>query len=219
MGAGLIGPLYLTRMKLNFRRGYQWDDCYVMHVLVGDMFADDLTFGKGEPRVLWRLTAPWLLVQSPVVPDHTRLADGCLEVREHALGFPEPILESKRIDRGLNCVRLGQVLRFKVIAAPPTRVLRGPRDARVAWLMRKGDACGYQIVLVNGIPDVRVTDLGWLSGTKVDGETTHNIQRPAVQFEGRLRVTHPASLVRTVACGFGDGRSFGLGLFSLAPAV
>jgi CRISPR system Cascade subunit CasE len=215
----LFGPLHLTRLELNYRRAYEVGDCYLLHKRVAGMF-DDIPSAPG-PRVLWRLTHPWMLVQSPTIPDHSRLPAGYLAVREHALGFGEPRVETKPIGRALTCLRRGQLLRFTVVAAPRyahSQLSRTRHDRQVAWLMRCGDRSGgFEVVLVDGLADVRMTE-GWALGRKpsADGEF-HSIRHRTVMYEGRLRVLDPLKLAETVAAGIGAGRAFGLGLISLAP--
>lgn len=215
-------------MELNYRFAYETGDVYRMHERVASMF-DEYRGTPGEPRVLWRLTHPWLIVQSPTIPDHTRLPAGYLAVQDHALGFGEPTVESKRIDHGLSRLRHGQVLRFKVVAAPTlARRRRGSpepnrsvailtREAQVGWLRRRGGTA-FDVLCVDGTPDVRVADLGWTVGKKPTGEgETLEIKFPTIMFDGRLLVRDPVAMALVTARGVGDGKAFGFGLISLDP--
>jgi CRISPR system Cascade subunit CasE len=80
---------------------------------------------------------------------------------------------------------------------------------QIAWLERKLlDEAGSELL------DFGFADEGWV----VAGAGKQVIRHRAVLFDGVLRVAEPALVRTAIRQGVGRGRSYGLGMLSLAPA-
>lgn len=84
------------------------------------------------------------------------------------------------------------------------------REDLVAWLQRKAETGGFRV----NADSLRTIPRGREFFHK-DGRShgTHN----AVEFQGELTVTDPASFRATVSAGIGSAKAFGFGLLVLAP--
>lgn len=103
-------------------------------------------------------------------------------------------------------------MRVALAALPaPGAEPQSVQERQRAWLERKGQAGGFQIMAVNLVAE------GNLYG-RTSGESRHALQFSAVRFEGVLQVTDPEKLWHTVQTGIGSGKGFGFGLLSLARA-
>jgi CRISPR system Cascade subunit CasE len=215
--------MYLSRLILNPRsRRVQRElaEPYEMHRSLMKAFPHHLV--PGEERVLFRVDEHprlglMLLVQSWDVPDWSWLVgEG---VRGYLLPVAEPNPAVKPFD--LHPVA-GQTLAFRLRANPTIKTKREGRpvrnglfdeDAQQAWLVRKAEAGGFQILSINSAAEGKIS-----GGVKRD-ETTHNLTLLGVRFDGLLQVTDPDQLVEAVRHGIGSAKGFGFGLLSLAPAA
>jgi CRISPR system Cascade subunit CasE len=79
-------------------------------------------------------------------------------------------------------------------------------EEQLAWLARKGEAHGFQVVsaVPNRQPEMK--------------DRQHLLEFLGVQFDGLLTVTAPEQLAESVINGIGSAKAFGCGLLSLAPA-
>ena len=92
-------------------------------------------------------------------------------------------------------------------------------EEQLAWLSRKAEQGGFEVMSVRahpGVPDARVMPGGRIYGRRGaagDGRMTFG----SVLFEGQLRVVDPDRFRETLASGIGSGKSYGFGLLSVAP--
>jgi CRISPR system Cascade subunit CasE len=193
-----------------------------MHRTVMKAFPDDLE--SGQERALYRLEAPGrgrplvLLVQSRMPPDWSFL--GRAEAKDYLLVVPTPNPAVKDFQASLSA---GQSLAFRLLANPTVKrkfpngdhKRVGIYDAgeQIAWLQRKGQQGGFEVLAAN------LSNEGMVKGTITrKGRKTHALKLLAVRFDGVLRVTDGEALSETLGRGIGSGKGFGFGLLSLAPA-
>lgn len=199
--------MILSRLTLNLEsRAVRRDiaDPYQMHSTFMRLV------DSGAPRPLWRLDRyqvghpPIVLLQTESVP----------EVGAFDEYDPDYLLEHEsRANRLLQNLEIGDQLQFRV-RANPTITRDGKRhglvrfEEQVGWLERQLNASGA------------------LAATIVPSEPRRDVFRKraggrpivlfGVTFDGILEVTDPALLRAVVKRGVGHGRSFGLGLITLA---
>jgi len=179
-------------------------------------------------RLEWERRPLRVLVQAPQPADWSR----CFP---RGAGLSEPPRQKPVELRPA----VGQTLRFLLRANPTVRRLRaqgpGPeaRDPligkrvalygeaeQVAWLARKGEQYGFQVLLLGhdeaGEPvyDVEVRDRGDVVGFKSGGG---RLVHHCVDFEGRLQVTDAEVFAAALEAGIGPAKGFGFGLLSVAP--
>ena len=235
--------LYLSRMLLATRnRDVRADlsDCHALHrrLLLAFPNLGGLSAARDHFGILYRLDSgdggARLLVQSSAEPDWSRLPTAYLL-------DPHPLV--KRIDSLYDTLVTGQKLRFCLRANPTRRISdrgatqperwRGKRvdlrneEDQLAWLTRKGEQAGFQLLSVHTQPNV----VGFHSDRPIADVRTSGVndrvigRHPAgrltfasVTFEGRLRITDPAAFREALTNGIGSGKAFGFGLLSIAPA-
>lgn len=229
--------MYLSRLTLNPRtRRVQRElgNPYELHRTLLRAFPADLPEGE---RILFRVDVddntgvPTALLQSHTAPDWAWLGEP---------GAAQYLLQAPETKDFELTFTPGQTLAFRLRANPtekrwlpskkedptsepkPMRIAltakgepgteehQSTEERQRAWLERKGQAGGFQVL------HVAIAAEGNLYG-KTAGETRHTLQFSAVRFEGLLQVTAPDALWQTVQTGIGSGKSFGFGLLSLAP--
>jgi len=226
--------MYLSRLFLDPRsRAVRRDlaDCQELHRTVMAAFPP-ISDGSARERfgVLHRLEMDRrlnrlvLYVQSLEKPDWSHLAPGYLEENSN-LENPacKPVAEKYR---GL---KTGAVLAFRLQANPTRKVARknqqeGPRwhgkrvelrreEDQVAWLRRKGEQGGFDLV------GVRVVGRAKEEGRQTrPGGSRSLLTLAAVVYEGHLKITDADKFYDlSLARGIGPGKAYGLGLLSLAP--
>lgn len=211
--------MYLSRLILNLRSRYVRTDLarpYEMHRTLMHAFPDGLT--EGVERVLYRLETqprtgmPMLLVQSKLAPDWAQLPLGYL--------LADPEWQNPQVKEVQLSFQAGQLLAFRLMANPTKRMSRSlskgiEKSKRVglydpaeqlAWLDRKAEAHGFQVI--SAIPNPRPPLK----------DRQHLLEFLNIQFDGLLRVVDPAQLSEAVVNGIGSAKAFGCGLLSLAPA-
>ncbi len=168
---------------------------------------------------------PTVLVQSATEPDWAVLEERARYLAEAPA--------HKNVERAYDHLTDGQTLTFRLRAnvtlctkrnadgttGKPRRVpLRTPEEC-TAWLRRKGEQHGFELVSTEAsseVPDLRVNP-----EQDVDarcGELKRTMRFGSVLFEGRLRITD-AGLFRTaLGDGIGRGKAYGFGLLSVRPA-
>lgn len=232
-----MAMLYLSQLTIDGRcREARRDlsDCHALHERVLHAFPDasEITAARDHYGVLYRVESldggARILVQSRERPDWTRLPAGYLR---------ESAPEAKRIDGAYARISQGQELVFRLRANPTRRISsrNTGEDARwhgkrvevrreedqLAWLRRKGEGAGFQILTVrtataerSDVPDIRVSE----GARQVNGKHKgHDLHFGSVLFEGRLRVTDADAFRRALESGIGSGKAFGFGLLSVAP--
>jgi CRISPR system Cascade subunit CasE len=201
-----------------------------MHRLLLTAFPDR---GDGGPgRLLYRLESSRgearVLAQSEKAPDWTALNAPIERIRgprEARLLRPD----------GSPAFREGQVLRFRLRANPTfkrenKRRAWVKREDQSRWLARKGERHGFDLIpLPEGESwfdpfeeesecrmDLRIVQRNYLMGWKpLSEKESQRIEHFAVDFDGALRVTHPARFVEAIRGGIGPAKGFGFGLLSV----
>lgn len=201
-------------------------DAGAMHRRTMGAFA---TGDRGRARhalgVLWRVDwspggrLPLLLVQSNEAGEWDGLPAGWARS-----------VAAKRVDQALEAVCQGQTLRFRLRANVTRKIdtktfddgvrRRGRRvpvraeGGALAWLIRHGQAAGFILAGGPGHLSVDLRHEPPALARRPGGVVTIE----AIQYDGYLVVTDPASLAQAVRTGIGPGKAFGCGLLSLAPA-
>lgn len=213
-----MSPIWLARLILNRRsRDARHDlgDSAMMHARMAGMVDGLLAKpGPGEPRLLYRADSHVVLVQSPVLPDWSRLPAGYLtDADEDDLSFhaAPPV---KRIEAAVASLTRGSNVSFRLKTWPNqmceqhrTRQTITDPASIMAWLHHLGDRHGFEV------PDARFRVEGW---PRAWAGKPMALPSRVTLYEGQLRVRDPEALRRAVRCGVGRGRAFGLGLLTLA---
>jgi len=207
--------MYLSQLFLNPRHRQvqrELSDHYQLHRTIMRAFPPTL---PPEERVLHRLELePYddqiiLLVQSQIFPDWSYLLE-----KSHYL------LDAPRVKSFTLTITAGRELRFRLRANPTvktssnrhphkkTRVPLVHEEKQKAWLVRKGDLHGFQVIHQH--VSHAETYLGRKKGSQ-------SIQVFTVRYDGILRVTDAEAFTQAVKSGIGPAKSFGCGLISLAP--
>lgn len=170
-----------------------------------------LEFERRSGRIL-------LYVQSRVAPDWSFLPAGYL-VDD---GMANPAVKS--VQRAYENVSAGSVLRFRLRANPTRKIdtksgpngekrngrrvpLSGP-DAQLAWLARKAEMHGFELLQAN----VVATGASELVRSYSTGRTFQG-----VLYEGRLVVRDSNRFREALERGIGPGKAYGYGLLSVGP--
>lgn len=179
-----------------------------------------------ERAFLWRLESsndkeslPYILVQSSIAPDWTRVGVNGWFKKEP--GIPVDLVSRL----SLTDLRLGQKFRFR-LRANPCVCRQGKRQGlmqyedQLKWIANKGLSHGYKLPDLRSFAtdeieqyDVLISQEQMLRGKKRSG---NDIRIYSVQFDGILTVTDIEKFRSAVCLGIGHGKTMGLGLFSLA---
>lgn len=199
--------MMLSRLTLNLearvaRRDF--GDPYQMHSSLMRLMAN------GEERPLWRVERtetgrpPIVLLQTDNEPNWSALG----EIGEQYL-LDHECQENRLVER----LRVDDKLNFR-LRANPTVTREGKRhglvqaEDQIGWLQRQLSNSGASLGVV--VP----TGVTRESFRKRRGSVP--ITLSAVTFDGTLQVIDPVKLSEAVRRGFGHGKSFGLGLLTLA---
>jgi len=220
---------YLSRIHLNPRSGrvqHELADCQRLHCTILAAFPDiSNDAARAALGILYRVedavAPPQVLVQSAAAPDWSALP------RDSILSDPHVL----RIDQVYASLEEGQNFRFRLRANPTKRVFREtPRGGRswvgkrvnlireedqIAWLQRKAEAGGFDLLRVTtarDVPNVRTSAQPRTRGRRDGRQLTFG----SVLFDGELRVTDPDRLRDTLKSGIGSGKAYGFGLLSIA---
>lgn len=205
---------HLTQIRVDYDRAVRYlhiRDSYDWHQRVWQAFRGR----DGQPRdFLTRVDetdeAYRLLIVSPIAPTRP---DWC----------PTDCFQTKPIPEKFFAV---EQFRFSLLANP-TRKVRSEKDGHrtkngrrlpitgrddlIAWILRKAQAGGFEIVspeeTLRTIPHPR---------SYFEKKGAHGVHY-AVEFQGMLRVIDPAVFRTTFTTGIGSAKAFGFGLLALAP--
>jgi len=233
--------MYLTRFRLNTARlGARrlLSSPQAMHAAVMSSFAVAPPAAGDGPRVLWRVdrnsTSEVLLyIVSPDRPDLTHLveqagwptAPGGWETRPYA-----PFLARLETD-GVWAFRLtaNPVHSIRRTEGEPTkRTAHVTPRHQAEWLLQRQKDCGFRVLErpqeQRSLPEgdqyqLIVHDRRDLSFGKTERSTgrKNRVTLTTATFDGRLRVTDPDALRRTLTSGLGKAKAYGCGLMTLAP--
>lgn len=235
--------LYLSRLLLNLRHRvvrHDLGDVHELHRTILHAFPPAPTPEAARQHfgVLFRLDPlpdqPFqarLLVQSRHSPDWSFLPAGYLAPADDQRGNPAV----REIWQEYARITPGSVLRFRLRANPTKRISqhnpeqqatwRGKRvDLRreadqIAWLRRKAERSGFQLLTVSvasDVPDVRIMPQAGAYGYRRIGAGRTRLSFGAVIFEGRLVVQDVERFRHALLTGIGSGKAYGFGLLSVA---
>lgn len=230
--------MYLSQLSLNTRRHEVHRDLaspYEMHRTLMRAFPDQADGGAG--RVLFRVEVsrdedrpPLVLVQSEREPDWSRLrqSDYASVNGPKRIALVGPNATALTDDAAK--IETGDRFRFRLVANPTVKrkvegKKNGRRDAcvteeqQLAWLIRKGDAGGFCLAMIEtddgrDVPNVTVAPIGRVSSCRKKDDRT--LSHHGVRFDGVLQVTNSALFTETLASGIGSAKAFGFGLLSVA---
>lgn len=240
--------MYLSRLILDLgssavRRDL--GDCQALHRTIMSAFPESLSAGaaRSAAGVLYRIEPPTrsravaLLVQSRIAPDWSRLPEGYLA---GANGHQEnPACKS--VGAYYDALQAGDVLTFRLRANPTKKIdtksgadgarrngkrveLRAEAE-RLAWLGRKAEQSGFELLGVQAradVPDVLTMPEDKLKGRRPRlgpgeaADSEHRLTFGAALFEGRIRIYGVAAFRRALEEGIGPGKAYGFGLLSIA---
>lgn len=223
--------MHLSRLTLNPRdRRVQREIAqpYEMHRTLMKAFGgappNGADLAAGDERVLFRLEPASsshslvLLVQSLNRPDWSWLAEPGMDGYLAATDESNPAVKSFELE-----LAAGQVLGFRLRANPTVkrrfpggdhkRVGLHGEEEQMAWLRRKGDQGGFEVL------SARISDKTTVHSWIRRDEKRYRLQMLSVQFDGLLKVTDAERLWQSVRKGVGSGKGMGFGLLSLAPAL
>lgn len=205
--------MYLSLLRLNTRSRRALTESsrpYELHRSLMKAFPEQAEGGAG--RVLFRLDKDdttggiSVLVQSEKKP-----------VWENLNGFSDYVADAKYKEYSPE-VKNDQVLRFRLRANPTKRSKHsGKREGilkmedQVAWLEKKGEDGGFDILSVNAVNEGFSRD-----GLTDSGKVKHTTTMLSVRFDGVLRVTDTDVFNNTLTSGIGPAKGFGFGLLSIA---
>ncbi|MEU3601610.1 type I-E CRISPR-associated protein Cas6/Cse3/CasE [Streptomyces sp. NPDC006798] len=236
--------MYLTQFRINTGRSEArrlLGSPHLMHGAVNMAFPE-LPSREGDgPRVLWRIDRgpqdrPKLFIVSPTRPDLTHLVEQA--------GWPTletPGWDTFAYGEFLDALREGGTWGFR-LTANPVHNIRRPQDEKDArtkraphvtarhqlgWLIQRQKQAGFAVVekpVERRLTEHRdeyeliVRDSMPLQFRRSPAQrSTEDVRITRVTFDGRLTVTDPGLLRRTLTQGLGKAKAYGCGLMTLAP--
>ncbi|MFJ3159691.1 type I-E CRISPR-associated protein Cas6/Cse3/CasE [Streptomyces kanasensis] len=219
----------------------------VIHAAVMSSFPHLLPSSDDTPRVLWRIdhnarAEILLYIVSPDQPDLTHLVEQAGWPAAAVNATADPRLrgwQTYPYAPFLERITTGSTWGFRLTANPVHHIRRkeGEPKKRTAhitpgyqmqWLLERQEQSGFRILTKPA--DRRLTDHGTEHDLIVHNrrdlrfkksadttQTKHSVSVLAVTFDGRLEVTDPAALRRTLTAGLGKAKAYGCGLMTLAP--
>ncbi len=230
--------MYLTRFRINTARREGREllgSPHRMHAAVNMSFPDLLSREGFGPRVLWRVdrnsaAEVLLFVVSPDRPDLTDLVEQAGWPAADAPGW-------QTYDYGtfLSGLSKGSTWSFRLTANPVHSIRRKDdepikRTAHITaryqmrWLLDRQEGAGFTIAAKD--PAARLLEYGdelqLVVRDKRDLRFAKATERRTVSlmtvtYDGRLTVTDPDVLRRTLTQGLGKAKAYGCGLMTLAP--
>ncbi len=234
--------MHLTRFRINTARlGARslLASPQRLHAAVMSSFAGALPSDANGSRVLWRLdrnarAEVLLYIVSEERPDLTHLVEQA--------GWPTTA-SWQMYDYGafLGGLQAGSNWAFRLTANPVHHVRRKDGDPtkrtahvtprhQMGWLLARQEASGFRILETP--PDRRRLAQGDEFQLTVRDERRHRFEKAnpqsdrrtsvplvTVTFDGRLEVTDPVALARTLTSGIGKAKAYGCGLMTLAKVA
>jgi CRISPR system Cascade subunit CasE len=233
--------LYLSRLYLNHRSRAVMKDvsdprdlhrtisrCFPLIDAQGALFDGEANSPRNAYNILHRLERRpdgyVLYVQSAARPDWTRLTPGYA----HSV-------DVKPINGLYSNIRNGTQLVFRLAANPTKRAGKGDTgkekfrdekrrridirddEGRIRWLERKGEQCGFSICRVVTKSDVAAVDAAPQPAIRFKHDAG-SVTLGRAMFDGVLEVTDADAFRNALAKGIGQGKAYGFGLMSVAPA-
>ncbi|MFF7155702.1 type I-E CRISPR-associated protein Cas6/Cse3/CasE [Streptomyces sp. NPDC008139] len=231
--------MYMTRFRLNTARRdgrALLGSPHRMHAAVAMAFPELPTRDGSGPRVLWRVdrnsaAEVVLFVVSPTRPDLTHLVEQA--------GWPAasdtPGWQTYDYGAFLDRLSVGSTWTFRLTANPVHSIRRTDDEPRKrtahltaryqkAWLLERQASSGFAVV--EKAPVARLLEYGdelqLVLRDKRDlrfakAAERRTVSLTSVTYDGRLTVTDPDALRRTLTQGLGKAKAYGCGLMTLAP--
>ncbi|PKO05837.1 MAG: type I-E CRISPR-associated protein Cas6/Cse3/CasE [Chloroflexi bacterium HGW-Chloroflexi-3] len=197
-----------------------FDNPYEMHRTIMSGF-DQFT-NREKANALYRLEFPnknsyskypVLLVQSSIEPNWEKVKN----IKGLLLYIPEQTNPSTK--QFTPSFKENQILRFRLVANPTRRISNFRRivpirdeNELIEWLNQKAQSGGFEIFL-NSLAIER-KDIYQFEKRKNDHSSLITLHQ--VEFNGYLLIKEFHFFLRSVEKGIGRGKSFGMGLLSLA---
>ncbi|MFF4323804.1 type I-E CRISPR-associated protein Cas6/Cse3/CasE [Streptomyces sp. NPDC001568] len=233
--------MFLTRFRINTaRQGARplLSSPQRMHAAVMSSFAGALPSDDNASRILWRLdrnarAEVLLFVVSEERPDLTHLVEQA--------GWPTTSTwQTYEYKTFLDGLTAGSTWAFRLTANPVHNVRRTPDEPlkrtahrtprhQMGWLLTHQEQAGFRILetpeerrrLQQGDEHqltVRDEQRHQFGKTEAGTGRTNRVPLVTVTFDGRLEVTDPVALRRTLTLGLGKAKAYGCGLMTLAQA-
>ncbi|WP_329093756.1 type I-E CRISPR-associated protein Cas6/Cse3/CasE [Streptosporangium sp. NBC_01469] len=229
--------MHLTRFRLNTARvGARrlLSSPQMLHAAVMSSFAEIPAAAGDRARVLWRIdrtsrAETHLYLVSPAKPDLTHLVEQA--------GWPETgRWHTYDYQPFLSRLAAGEQWAFRLTANPVHHIRRTDdeptkRTAHITphhqlrWLLQRQEGAGFKVVekpaeqrlVPNGDEhELIVYDRRQLAFKKAGHRGS--VTLVTVTYDGRLEVTDPDALRRTLTHGLGKAKAYGCGLMTLAKA-
>ncbi|MFF3013759.1 type I-E CRISPR-associated protein Cas6/Cse3/CasE [Streptomyces sp. NPDC057939] len=233
--------MFLTRFRINTaRQGARplLSSPQRMHAAVMSSFAGALPGDDNASRILWRLdrnarAEVLLFVVSEERPDLTHLVEQA--------GWPTTATwQTYEYKTFLDGLTAGSTWAFRLTANPVHNVRRTPDEPlkrtahrtprhQMGWLLTHQEHAGFRVLetpterrrLQQGDEHqltVRDEQRHQFGKTETGTGRANRVPLVTVTFDGRLEVTDPVALRRTLTLGLGKAKAYGCGLMTLAQA-
>ncbi|MFF4583730.1 type I-E CRISPR-associated protein Cas6/Cse3/CasE [Streptomyces sp. NPDC001373] len=233
--------MFLTRFRINTARLGSRNllaSPQHMHAAVMSSFAGALPSAENTSRVLWRLdrnsrAEVLLFMVSEERPDLTHLVEQA--------GWPTTAAwQTYDYKTFLDGLTIGTTWAFRLTANPVHNVRRTPNEPlkrtahrtprhQMGWLLKHQQDAGFRILETPAeqrrLPQgdehqliVRDERRHRFSKTEMITGMANQVPLVTVTFDGRLEVTDPVALRRTLTLGLGKAKAYGCGLMTLAQA-
>lgn len=228
--------MYLTRFRVNTQRVTArrlLSSPQMLHAAVLSSFAEPPQQSADGPRVLWRLdrnnsTETHLFIVSPDQPDLTHLVEQAgwpATGRWQAFEYTPFLSQLGKGDQWAFRLTANPVHSVRRADGHPTKVTAHvtPRH-QMQWLLDRQEKAGFTIVekpqerrLMEGdVHELIIHNRRQLAFNKKGN--AHPVSLATATFDGKLEVTDPDALRRTLTCGLGRAKAYGCGLMTLAAA-
>lgn len=228
--------MYLTRFRVNTQRVTArrlLSSPQMLHAAVLASFAEPPPQPADGPRVLWRLdrnsdTETHLYIVSPDQPDLTHLVEQA--------GWPTTgRWKALEYAPFLSRLRAGDQWAFRLTANPVHSIRRTSEEPtkvtahitarhQMQWLLDRQEKAGFTIVekpsehrrMDDDVHELIVHNRRQLTFKKKGN--AQPVSLATATFDGKLQVTDPDALRRTLTYGLGRAKAYGCGLMTLAVA-
>ncbi len=223
-GAAHLARLCLSPRSREATRDLR--DAQALHQRLMDLYPDALSSGeqaRSALGVLHRIErddrGTTILVQSVLAPDTSRLLDGYLA---------RPA-DTRNLAPVLDWITDGRTVRYRIDASPTRAVpneerhpeghpragqrKRGRRvplngEQALEWWQRQAERAGLDLQLVIDTPQIPA----------IAYRDTGRLQHSLTRYEGVAAITDATTVRTALLTGIGQGRAYGAGLLSIAPA-
>ncbi|SEG93907.1 CRISPR system Cascade subunit CasE [Thermomonospora echinospora] len=229
--------MYLTRFRVNTARVTArkvLSSPQVLHAAVMSSFATVPVQEDDGPRVLWRIdrnskAETYLYIVSPIKPDLTHLVEQA--------GWPTTGgWQTYDYEPFLSRLTKGDEWAFRLTANPVHSARRNDTEPtkvtahvglqhQLRWLLQRQETAGFRVVEKPAerqvIPGTDVHELVIRERRQLTfRKKGHSkpVTLVTVTFGGKLEVTDPDALRRTLTRGLGRAKAYGCGLMTLAAA-